>query len=56
MSNSTVVYVVGDVHAPKTNQWSAMTNNKAEAVRLMSQEGYVEMKEVKVPPPRRRKK
>ena len=56
MSNGTIVYVVGDINAPKTNQWSAMTNDKVEALRLMSEEGYVQMKEVTVPPPRRRKR
>jgi hypothetical protein len=50
------VYVVGDKNAPKTNSWDSMTNSLEEAERLVKELGpQATMKEVKVPPPRRRK-
>ena len=53
---SKYIYVVGDKNAPKTNQWDAMTNNEAEANRLVSEgvEGTV-MKRVTVNKPFKKK-
>ncbi len=53
---STYIYVVGAKNAPKTNQWDAMTNNEAEANRLVSEgvEGTV-MKRVTVSKPFKKK-
>ena len=33
------IYLVGDKDAPKTNSWEAMTNNWAEAERLLKDMG-----------------
>jgi hypothetical protein len=54
---TTKVYLVGDMDSPKTNQWSAMTNNWAEAEKLLAEMGLnATHKVIEVGPPRGRKR
>ena len=54
---SEIVYLVGDKDAAKRNSWLAMTDSAEEAQRLLDElPSAVQTKEVKVPPPRRRKR
>ena len=53
---STTVYLVGTKESPKTNSWEAMTNDLSEVERLFIELNCDTMKEVKVQPPRSKKR
>lgn len=51
----TKLWLVGDKNATKTNSWLAMTNDEAEAQRLLETlDGATCTKSIDVPPARRR--
>ena len=48
MASETLVYLVGDSNAQKTNSWVAMTNNKAKALEQLAQIDLGQIKTIKV--------
>lgn len=58
MNDDTIVYLVGDKNSEKRNSWLAMTNDLDLAVEYVKEgrKGATMYREVKVPPPRRRRR